>query len=106
LAAIVAAALLWFLDGQQARLALVGLFAAWGAATISTAFLIVKRTDTFRNFLRAFGGGMFVRALVLVALMAAFWGQPWDVQAPVLATYALGVLFMSLVEYRQVARKD
>lgn len=83
-------------------LAIAGLGAAWGVSTVSVAALAFFREGSFRTFMRAFGAGVAVRALVLVALVAATWGEGWDGQAPLLGAYALGTLVLFTFEVRHL----
>lgn len=106
LAVLAGAALARGLDERAARLAWAGLGAAWAASTASVALIVFARGRPFRAFLRAVGAGIALRAAALAALMAAVWKREWAAQAPLLGAYALGVLFLLLLEYRQLIRKD
>ncbi|MBI3297562.1 MAG: hypothetical protein HYZ75_05330 [Elusimicrobia bacterium] len=105
LAALAAAALKARLEPAAWSRALVGLAAAWVASTASVALLIAAQAGAPRDFMRAFGAGVMLRGLVLAALMAGAMGDGWDLQAPLLGAYALGVLGLLLVEYRQLMVK-
>ncbi len=85
--------------------ALVGLGLAWASSSVSVAFLVCARPGAFKGFLRAFGAGVAVRAAVFAGIMAGVWGKESRVQAAALVSYALGVLALLLLEYRQLNRK-
>lgn len=98
-----AGAALWAWAGSDVRVrAVLGLAAAWGVSTASIAALAVFRERSFQTFLRAFGAGVALRASVLVALVAATWGEGWDGQAPLLGAYALGTLVLFTFEVRHL----
>ena len=82
-----------------------GIAAAWAASTASVAALIFARGRSMKAFWWAFGGGMALRAAVLTALMIHVWDAHWERQGAVLGAYALGVLFLLLLEYRNLARE-
>lgn len=83
-----------------------GLAAAWGASAASVFILARARERGFRPFMRAFGWSVALRAAALAGLMAASWGEPWDVQGAVLGTYALGCPLLLMLEYRHVGRSE
>lgn len=84
---------------------MIGLAAAWAASSAGMAMLIYAEPGRFQAFLRAYGAGVALRAGVLVVLMAAVYGKPWSSQAPLLGSYALGVMALLLVELRHLNRK-
>lgn len=51
---------------------MIGAAAAWAASTASVAWLLWARGRSMKTFWWAFGGGMVMRAVVLLAL--AVWG--------------------------------
>lgn len=103
-AAVAAAAVLLrgVLEERSFGPALGGLSAAWAASSISVTLLIFARPRSFETFLKAFGGGVLLRAAVLAGLMVWSRGRGWAAQAPILGAYALGVLFLLLLEYRHL----
>ena len=105
LSAIIAGFLAFFLDGKSAKLAMLGLAAAWAVSSAGVTMLIFADPGTFSTFLRAYGAGVAMRAGVLIVLMAAVYGKAWAVQAPLLGAYVLGVLTLLLIEIRHLKRK-
>ena len=95
----------WMLDRALVGPALAGLGLAWAASSVSVALLVYARAAPFERFLRAFGAGVALRAAVLAGIMIAFWGEDRAVQSAALASFALGVLVLLLLEYRQLMRK-
>ena len=72
----------------------------------STAVLLWFHGAPFKTFLRAYGAGVALRGLIFVVLSAGVWGGAWAEQAPLLGSYALGVLGLLMVEYRQFKGKS
>ncbi|MDE2291561.1 MAG: hypothetical protein KGL53_05715, partial [Elusimicrobia bacterium] len=100
---VAAGGALWLLLPPAARLpAECGLAAAWAASTAGTAILLAARGAPMGVFLRGYGMGAAVRGTVLAALAAWSWGRPWESQAALLGTYALGALGFMLVEFRHL----
>lgn len=99
-----AACLVFDGPGEAAGIAR-GAAAAWLASTAGTAWMISAKAISPRAFWWAFGGGFFLRLAVLAAL-AVYAARRPSVSAPgLLVTYALGVLFMLLIEYRHIKIK-
>jgi hypothetical protein len=74
----------------------LGVGAAWLASSASIGWLLWGRSRSTKTFWIAFGGGMALRAAVLVSLMAASWGRA-DVSAEaLLVSYVFGLLAMLL----------
>ena len=102
-----AAALLsgWVL--RRALLASVaeGLAAAWAVSTASVAALVFAQRMSVDAFWWAFGGGVALRAVVMGSLMAWVWDAHWERQGALLGAYALGILFLLLLEYKNLIWK-
>ncbi len=105
LAFLAAFVLSWRLDRVLLGPALAGLGLAWASSSASVALLVCARPEPFEGFLRAFGAGVAIRAAVFAGIMAGVWGKESRVQAAALVSYALGVLALLLLEYRQLNRK-
>lgn len=105
LTAVIIGALRWKVEPGLFVPAVIGILAAYGASTLSVGILAAARLRKveFRGFLRAYGAGVGIRAGVLAALIISAWGEPVKMQSALLASYALGVLVLLLVEYRQIA---
>ena len=103
LAALAAGLALRFVPmGAAARMnADAGLALAWAVSAAGTAVLARGLRSTPKAFWRAFGFGIFLRAAVLVGLMAHEWRR--DGAAPLLASYALGVAGLVLMESRRMS---
>lgn len=86
----------------------IGSGCAWAASSLSAAALLVSKAHkaAVKMFWYAFGGGMALRFLVLVALMAyGTLHEPQVSEPALLMAYALGVLFFLLLEYRHIKLK-
>ena len=94
-----------FLDGERAKMAMLGVAAAWAASSVGVAMMLKAESQTFQVFLRAWGAGVLLRAAVLVVLMAAVYGKSRSMQASLLGSYALGVMTLLLIEFRHLNRK-
>lgn len=71
---------------------MIGAAAAWAASSVSVAWLLWARGRSMKTFWWAFGGGMVLRAVVLLAL--AYWaygkvGLSFEV---VMITYVFALL--------------
>jgi hypothetical protein len=101
------AVLRWKLEPGLFLPAAVGVLAAFGTSTVSLGLIVFAREFKweFAGFMKAWGAGVFVRAVGLAALMAAAYGKPQGLQMSLLGSYALGILFLLLVEYRQLAKE-
>lgn len=100
-----AAAVLWrLLDGAVFGAAAAGLALAWAASSLSTAALAATKSAGGRAFWWALGGGIALRAAVLLAMIGWAWKEPSQVQAGGWSAYALGVLLFLQVEYRRIIR--
>jgi drug/metabolite transporter (DMT)-like permease len=107
LAAAVSAAgacLVWT-GAEQRRGVLVGLCAAWLASTVGAGALIVAKERSPQAFWKAWGAGMALRLVVLIALAAYGARGRGSSLAALLLSYALGVLGFLLLEYRHVKLK-
>jgi hypothetical protein len=82
-----------------------GAAAAWLASTVGAGWMILAREASVRAFWWAFGGGFFLRLAGLAGLAVYASRTPWIWPAGLLVTYALGVLFMLLIEYRHIKLK-
>jgi hypothetical protein len=103
---LIAAAAVW--RGAPERLGLyIGGPSAWAASSISTAALLFARAHRSQKaFWWAFGGGLFLRLVVLAGLMAyGYTRDPLVSQPALLLSYAFGVLFFLLLEYRHIKLK-
>jgi hypothetical protein len=94
----------WRLKDVLAREAFIGLFAAWSASTISVWAILFFRHRSFKAFMWAFGGGVFLRGGLLAGLMWSVWGDPHELQAARLVAYAGGILALLCTEYRHLNR--
>ena len=106
LTAIIVAGLRWFVEPLVLCSAVVGILAAYGTSTVSIAILSIARLrkTEFDGFMKAYGAGVGIRAVGLIALVVYGWGAPIPIQSALLASYALGVLGLLLVEIRQFSR--
>ncbi len=95
----------WKLPESSVSPAAAGIAAAWAASTVSAVVLLVFHGKPFEVFIRAFGAGVVLRAVVLAVLMAVVWGRSYDYQASMLGADAAGILVFLIVEYRQLQRK-
>ncbi|MFH1723814.1 MAG: hypothetical protein ABII00_04235 [Elusimicrobiota bacterium] len=95
----------WLLEKALFGPALTGLVSAWAACSASVTGMVFARPVSTRAFWWAFGGGMALRAAVFAALVAVAWRDGGRVQAAMWGAYALGVLFLLQIEYRQLTRK-
>lgn len=97
-------ALVWREPGPRRAVA-VGLGAAWLVSSLSASAIMVAKSVSTKAFWWAFGGGMALRMLTLVALMAAVVLKPALPAPALLLSYALGVLAVLLIEYRHIKLK-
>lgn len=104
LAALAVAACRAAYCGALTRSVAVGIFSAWAASTASVAALVFARERGQKDFWWAFGGGMALRLALLAVLMFLFRDAPSREQSGTLVGYALGVLFLLLLEYRSLSR--
>lgn len=81
---------------------LAGTGAAWLGSTIGTVWMLKAKEVSPRAFWWAFGGGFAIRLVLLAALVAYAATHPDKATGPLLVSYAVGVLFMLLIEYRHV----
>lgn len=96
-----AACLLFGGPGEAAGI-IRGAAAAWLASTAGVAWMISAKAVSPRAFWWAFGGGFFLRLAGLAGL-AIYAARSPSVSSPgLLVSYALGVLFMLLIEYRNI----
>ncbi len=75
---------------------LVGAAAAWAASSVSVAWLIWARGREMKIFWRAFGGGMALRVLVLLALAVGAYGKEGLSYEGVLISYVFALLALML----------
>lgn len=87
------------------RAVALGLGVAWLVSSLSAAAIMLAKTVSNRAFWWAFGGGMALRLLTLVGLMAAVVLVPGLAAPALLLSYALGVLAVLLIEYRHIKLK-
>jgi hypothetical protein len=103
--ALAAAAALWRAPEQRSGL-FIGGVCAWFASSLSTtALLLAKTSSSLKPFWWAFGGGMALRLAALGGLMAYGYSREWISQPALLLSYAFGVLFFLLLEYRHIKLK-
>lgn len=102
--ATAAAAAVWRGAGELRAVA-AGVGIAWVVSSASTAGLIWAQEASPRAFWWTFGGGMALRLATLAGLMLYSVTSSRLPQAALLVAYALGVLFLLLVEYRHVKAK-
>lgn len=85
----------------------IGSSVAWAASSLSTAALLVSKAHrSLKAFWYAFGGGVGLRLVALAVLMG--YGYRHDAvlsQPALLLSYAFGVLFFLLLEYRHIKLK-
>jgi hypothetical protein len=93
----------WKLTSDEG--ALIGTCAAWLGSTIGTVWMLKAREVSQRAFWWAFGGGFAIRLFLLAALVIFAARNPQRPSGPLLVSYAVGVLFMLLIEYRHVKLK-
>ena len=86
----------------ERRAVALGIAAAWLASSLGAGALIIARERSPQAFWWAFGGGMALRAVMLLILVAYTVLHPILSQAVLLVSYALGVLGFLLLEYRHV----
>lgn len=79
---------------------LVGTAAAWFGSTVGAVWLLKAGEISSRAFWWAFGGGFFLRLVLLAALVVAAALRPDSDPAPMLVSYAVGVILMLTIEYR------
>lgn len=106
LAAAGAAGAWLLLKGTLRVPAVTGLAAAWALSSLSVLALALARGETPVWFWRAFGLGAALRAAGLLGLIAWLWKEPWQVQASGWCAYALGVLLLLQMEYRNLVRRS
>lgn len=103
--ALAAAAALWRAPEQRTGLYIGGVI-AWLASSLSTAALLLAKSSTnLKFFWWAFGGGMALRLAALAGLMGYGYSREWISQPALLLSYAFGVLFFLLLEYRYIKLK-
>jgi hypothetical protein len=103
---LAAACSVWRGRGEREGL-LIGGASAWAVSSISTAALLVAKAHLNpKAFWYAFGGGAGLRFLMLAALMTygALHERAFSLPA-LLFTYAVGVLFFLMLEYRHIKIK-
>jgi hypothetical protein len=74
----------------------IGVAAAWAASTVSIAWLLWATGRSMEIFWRAFGGGMLLRAVVLLALAVCTYGRPGTSFEAVLLSYVFALLALML----------
>jgi len=95
-----------FLEGTLRVPALEGLTAAWVLSSLSVLALALGRGESPVWFWRAFGLGAALRGAGLLGLIAWLWKEPWQAQASGWCAYALGVLLLLQMEYRNLVRRS
>ena len=85
--------------------ALYGTGAAWLGSTVGTVWMLQAKQVSDRAFWWAFGGGFAIRLALLAALVVYAARHPEKAPGPLLVSYAVGVLFMLLIEYRHIKLK-
>ena len=99
------AALLWR-EPEQRKALFIGGLSAWAASSVGTAALLAaKASSSMEPFWWAFGGGMGLRLILLVILAVYGYGHESLSQSALLLSYAFGVLFFLLLEYRHIKIK-
>jgi hypothetical protein len=90
-----AAGRIWTASPERKGIA-IGVGAAWAASSLSIAWLLWATGRSTEIFWRAFGGGMALRAAVLLAL--AFWAyaRPGTSLHAVLLSYVFALLALML----------
>jgi len=103
--AVIVAVLRWKIEPTLFVSAAIGILAAYGASTVSVVILSVARFRKveFSGFMRAYGAGVGIRGAGLAVLIVSSFGASTQVKSALLASYALGILVLLLVEYRQIA---
>ncbi len=96
--------LVWRAPADRRAVA-VGLGVAWLVSSLSASAIMIAKSVSTQAFWWAFGGGMALRLLTLVGLMAVVVMQPALPAPALLLSYALGVLAVLLIEYRHVKLK-
>lgn len=86
----------------ERRAVALGVGAAWLASSLGAGALILAKARSPKAFWWAFGGGMALRAAVLLILVAYTVVHPAVSQPVLLVSYALSVLGFLLLEYRHV----
>ena len=82
--------------------ALVGTGAAWLGSTLGAVWMLKAKQVSDRAFWWAFGGGFILRLVLLAILVVYAARHPEKPTGPLLVSYAVGVLFMLLIEYRHI----
>lgn len=93
----------WWLTSDRG--VFVGTGAAWLGSTIGTIWMLKAHEISPRAFWWAFGGGFAIRLALLVALVVYAALNAEEQPGPLLVSYAVGVLFMLLIEYRHIKLK-
>lgn len=75
---------------------MLGVLAAWAASSASVAWLLWARGRAMKTFWWAFGGGMFLRACVLLALAVWAYKRPGTSLEAVLLSYVFALLALLL----------
>lgn len=102
---MLAAERIWSSEADRASL-LIGTAAAWAASSVSVAWLLWARGRSMKIFLRAFGGGMAIRAVVLLGLAYWTYGKAGLSYEVVLITYVFALLGLLLtLEMRHLKLK-
>lgn len=74
----------------------IGVAAAWAASVVSVTWLVWARGRSVKAFWYAFGGGMFLRALVLGALAVWNYRREAVTMEALLLSYVFALLAMLL----------
>jgi hypothetical protein len=74
----------------------IGVGAAWAASTVSIAWLLWATGRSMEIFWRAFGGGMILRAALLLALVVWGYGRKTVTLETLLLSYVFALLALML----------